>query len=176
MHELSHQVIPTICRTTSYPKPLDRFGSPVSPVTGDSPQVDWVSTHSTSHSACSGQSSRDTPASIRAEYAPKFKRLQLAAQSAIHSDKPELAISMFIDMVCEENSMLLSMSWATGSSMEELEDQRFIRRNDIDSLITCAHLVGDCEAKLLGETLSKNLQNFRKNSLICEYQAVLPGF
>ena len=94
---------------------------------------------------------------------------------AIHSDKPELAISAFVDMVCEENSMLHTMAWATGSSMEELEDQRFIRRNDIDSLTTCARLVGDIDAKLLGETLLKNLQNFRQNALIGEHQAVLPG-
>ena len=60
--------------------------------------------------------------------------------------------------------------------MEELQDQRFIRRNDIDSLITCAHFVGDIDAKLLGETLLKNLRNFRQNTLVGEHQTALPGF
>ena len=176
MHEVQHLAIPKIFPKDSYRKPSGHFVSLGSPVVEESPQVDWVATQKTNHSACGGHSRRDTPESIRAEYAPKFKRLQLAAQIAIHSDKPEQAISMFIDMVCEENSMLHTMARATGSSIEDLEDQRFIRRNDIDSLITCAHLVGDIDAKLLGETLLKNLQHFRQNTLLGEHQSVLPGF
>ena len=176
MPDLRHPGTPVAFPTAPHPKPSDRFFSLSSPVVEDSPQVDWVAMHTTILSACGAHSRRDTPESIRAEYAPKFKRLQLAAQIAIHSDKPEQAISMFIDMVCEENSMLHTMARATGSSIEDLEDQRFIRRNDIDSLITCAHFVGDIDAKLLGETLLKNLRNFRQNTLVGEHQTALPGF
>jgi hypothetical protein len=45
-----------------------------------------------------------------------------------------------------------------GRSLADFDNQRFIRRSDIDALMACAQEVGDCDAKLLAEVLLQNQQ------------------
>ncbi len=105
--------------------------------------------------------------SIRSEYAPKLFRQQEAARLAQAEGNPTLAISLLFDFVCQESMMIYDMARLHKATTEDFNDQRFIRRADIDLLLNCALEVEDHDAKLLAELLLMNQQRYFQTALDC---------
>ncbi len=91
--------------------------------------------------------------SIRDMYTSKLTQIQSAAHLAHSLGDAKQAITMMIDLICEESMMLHDMAFACDMSSEMLANERVIRRRDIEVLMACGIEVDDSDAKLLAQVL-----------------------
>ena len=111
-----------------------------------------------------------TMMTIRDKYATKLTQIQTAAHLAHSRGDARRAITMMIDLICEESMMLHDMAFACDMSSEILANERVIRRGDIEVLMACGIEVDDSDAKLLAQVL------LQKHQLHCAAAMADGGF